>query len=128
MADFNDLNNLNATPDYTSSFDPADVQANKVMGVLAYLSWLVLIPLFAARNSPFARFHCNQGIVLALAEVLAGVILGIARRLPLIGWVFRLVGILASVAWIVLAVIGILNALNGRAKELPLIGGINILG
>ena len=128
MADFNDLNNLNATPDYTSSFDPADVQANKVMGVLAYLSWLVLIPLFAARNSPFARFHCNQGIVLALAEVLAGVILGIGRRLPLIGWAFRLVGGLASVAWIVLAVIGILNALNGRAKELPLIGGIKILG
>ena len=128
MADFNDLNNLNATPDYTSSFDPADVQANKVMGVLAYLSWLVLIPLFAARNSPFARFHCNQGIVLALAEVLAGVILGIARRLPLIGWAFRLVGGLASIAWIVLAVIGILNALNGRAKELPLIGGIKILG
>ena len=128
MADFNDLNNLNATPDYTSSFDPADVQANKVMGVLAYLSWLVLIPLFAARNSPFARFHCNQGIVLALAEVVAGVILGIARRLPLIGWVFRLVGGLASIAWIVLAVIGILNALNGRAKELPLIGGIKILG
>ena len=128
MADFNDLNNLNATPDYTTSFDPADVQSNKVMGVLAYLSWLVLIPLFAARNSPFARFHCNQGIVLALAEVLAGVILGIARHLPLIGWVFRLVGGLASVAWIVLAVIGILNALNGRAKELPLIGGIKILG
>ena len=128
MADFNDLNNLNETPDYTASFDPADVQSNKVMGVLAYLSWLVLIPLFAARNSPFARFHCNQGIVLALAEVVAGVILGIGRRLPLIGWVFRLVGILASVAWIVLAVIGILNALNGRAKELPIIGGIKILG
>ena len=128
MADFNDLNTLNATPDYTASLDPADVPAHKVMGVLAYLSWLVLIPLFAARNSPFARFHCNQGIVLALAEVLAGVILGIGRRLPLIGWAFRLVGILASVAWIVLAVIGILNALNGRAKELPLIGGIKILG
>ena len=128
MADFNDLNNLNATPDYTASFDPADVQSNKVMGVLAYLSWLVLIPLFAARNSPFARFHCNQGIVLALAEAVAGIILGIARRLPLIGWVFRLVGGLASIAWIVLAVIGILNALNGRAKELPLIGGIKILG
>ena len=128
MADFNDLNNLNETPDYTSSFDPADVQNNKVMGVLSYLGILVLIPLLAARNSPFARFHCNQGIVLALAEVLAGIVLGIARSLPLIGWIFRLVGGLASVLWIVLAVIGILNAINGRAKELPVIGGIKILG
>ena len=128
MADFNDLNNLNETPDYTSSFDPADVQNNKVMGVLSYLGILVLIPLFAAKNSPFARFHCNQGIVLALAEVLAGIVLGIARNLPLIGWIFRLVGGLASILWIVLAVIGIVNAINGRAKELPIIGGIKILG
>ena len=128
MADFNDLNNLNATPDYTSSFDPADVQSNKVMGVLSYLGILVLIPLFAAKNSPFARFHCNQGIVLALAEVLAGIVLGIGRSLPLIGWIFRLLGGLASILWIVLAVIGIVNAVNGRAKELPIIGGIKILG
>ena len=128
MADFNDLNNLNSTPDYTSSFDPADVQNNKVMGVLSYLGILVLIPLLAARNSPFARFHCNQGIVLALAEVVAGVVLGIGRRMLLVGWIFRLVGSLASILWIVLAVIGILNAINGRAKELPVIGGIKILG
>ena len=128
MADFNDLNNLNETPDYTSSFDPADVQSNKVMGVLSYLGILVLIPLFAAKNSPFARFHCNQGIVLALAEVLAGIVLGIGRSLPLIGWIFRLLGGLASILWIVLAVIGIVNAVNGRAKELPIIGGIKILG
>ena len=123
-----DINNFNETPDYTTSFDPADVQANKPMGVLAYLGILVLIPLFAAKNSPFARFHCNQGIVLALAEVLAGIVLGIGRNLPLIGWIFRLVGSLASVLWIVLAVIGIVNAINGRAKELPIIGGIKILG
>ena len=128
MADFNDLNNLNATPDHTASYDPADVQNNKVMGVLSYLGILVLIPLLAARNSPFARFHCNQGIVLALAEVVAGVVLGIGRRMLLVGWIFRLVGSLASILWIVLAVIGILNAINGRAKELPVIGGIKILG
>ena len=128
MADFNDLNNLNETPDYTSSFDPADVQANKAMGVLSYLGILVLIPLLAAKNSPFARFHCNQGIVLALAEALAGIVLGIGRKLPLIGWIFRLAGGLASVLWIVLAVIGIINAVNGQAKELPVIGGIKILG
>ena len=122
-----DINNFNETPDYTTSFDPADVQANKPMGVLAYLGILVLIPLFAAKNSPFARFHCNQGIVLALAEVLAGIVLGIGRKLPLIGWIFRLVGSLASVLWIVLAVIGIVNAINGRAKELPIVGGFQIL-
>ena len=47
----------------------SDVQENKVMGILAYLSFLVLIPLFAARESPFARFHTNQGLVLAIGEI-----------------------------------------------------------
>ena len=61
------------------------------------------------------------------AEVLAGIVLGIGRNLPLIGWIFRLVGSLASVLWIVLAVIGIVNAINGRAKELPIVGGFQIL-
>jgi len=44
------------------------------MAILAYLTWLVLIPLFAAKESKFARFHCNQGIVLAVAEIIAVIV------------------------------------------------------
>ena len=122
-----DLNHLNDTPDYTASFDQNDVQSNKIMGVLAYLGLLVLIPLFAAKNSPFARFHCNQGIVLAVAEVVVSIAFRILRKLPLIGWIFGVIAVLASLAMFVLAVLGIINAANGRAKELPLIGNVQIL-
>ena len=45
------------TADTTLQFDPSDVEKNKVMGVLAYLGILVLIPILAAKESPFARFH-----------------------------------------------------------------------
>ncbi len=122
-----DINNLNETPDYTSSFDPADVQNNRVMGVLSYLGILVLIPLFAAKESPFARFHCNQGIVLAVAEVVVSIAFRILRKLPLIGWIFSIIAALAGIGMFVLAVIGIINAANGRAKELPIIGGFQII-
>ena len=40
----------------------ADVQNNKVMAVLAYIGLLVLIPIFAAKDSKFARFHSGQGL------------------------------------------------------------------
>ena len=56
------------TPDTTSEFDQNDIQSNKVMAVLAYLGILVLVPLFAARESRFARFHTNQGLILAIAQ------------------------------------------------------------
>ena len=47
----------------------SDAQQNKVMGILAYLSWLVIVPLLAAKESPFARYHTNQGLVLAIVEI-----------------------------------------------------------
>ena len=97
------------------------------MAILAYLSWLVLIPLFAAKDSKFARFHCNQGLVLAIAEIIAWVVFGLLSKLPLIGWLFAIVEWLISLCCFVLLVIGILNAVNGRAKELPLIGSFRIL-
>ena len=97
-------------------------------GVLLLLAGiLVLIPLFVAKESPFARFHCNQGIVLALAEVVLSLAAKIFGRLPLIGWIIKLVAGLGGIALLVFAIMGIINAINGRAKELPLVGGIRIL-
>lgn len=128
MADLNStLKDFNNTKDYTEEYDPKDIEQNKLMAVLAYLSWLVLIPLFAAKESKFARFHCNQGIVLAVVEIAVWVVFGILRHLPLIGWLFAIVEGLISLVCFIFAVIGIINAVNGKAKELPFIGGFRIL-
>ncbi len=112
---FNELNN---TADTTAEYDAQDIEKNKVMAVLAYI--IFLIPLLAAKDSKFARFHTNQGLVLFIGAILSSVIAAI----PLIGWI---IAPIAGLAITVLAIIGILNALNGRAKELPLIGKFKIL-
>ena len=110
--------NLNNTKDTTDQFDKDDIEKNKVMGVLAYI--LFFIPLLAAKDSPFARYHANQGLVLFLAAILSSVILII----PILGWI---IAPILSIVITVLAVIGIINALNGKAKELPIIGKFKIL-
>lgn len=125
------LQSLNNTADSTSAFDPADIQQNKAMGILAYLGILVLIPIFACKGSRFARFHSNQGLVLLLAcvaynivyGIINAILLAISWRLAFIGTILSLVGIV----FLVLAIIGIVNVCNGRAKELPLIGKIKLL-
>ena len=119
--------NLNNTADTTAEFDAQDIQNNKAMAILAYLSWLVLIPLFAAKESKFARFHCNQGIVLAVAEIIAVIVLSILDGLPLIGWIFSIAGSLLGLVCLLFAVLGIINAANGKAKELSIIGKFKIL-
>lgn len=103
-----------------------------VMGVLAYLWLLVLVPIFAAKDSPFARYHANQGLVLAIAEVAYWILTAILNAIFwAISW--RIAAILSTVFWLislvflVLAVIGIVNVVGGKQKPLPVIGGITIL-
>ena len=101
------------------------------MAILAYFGILVLIPIFAAKESKFARFHSNQGLVLCIAAILYGVAYSILSAVILaISWrlyfVISLLG-LVGVVFAVLAVIGIINAANGKAKELPVIGKFKIL-
>ncbi|MCQ2456925.1 MAG: zinc ribbon domain-containing protein [Clostridia bacterium] len=128
MADFNDkLNELNNTKDTTDQFDKNDIEQNKVMAILAYLSWLVLIPIFAAKDSKFARFHVNQGLVLAIAEIVFAVIMGILVKIPFIGWIFGILGGLVELVCLILLFLGIMNASNGRAKELPIVGSFKLL-
>ena len=109
-----------------------DAQDNKAMGILAYLGILVLVPIFAAKESPFARFHANQGLVLLIAEaaygivvaILSAIFLAISLRLWLV--INTILGIL-WIAFAVWAILGIVNAAKGEMKPLPIIGGIKIL-
>ena len=110
--------------------DIQDAQNNKAMAVLAYI--IFLIPLLAAKESKFARYHTNQGLVLFLGSVALSIVYGILTTvLTAISW--RLGLAVGGILWLVflvptiLAVIGIINAVNGKMKPLPVIGGITIL-
>lgn len=108
-----------AAPDAEDDPDLADAKNNKLMGILAYLGILVLIPLFAAKESKFVRFHTNQGLILLILLV----VVYILGKIPGIS---ALVAIL-DVVLFVYAVIGIYNVVKGQMKELPLIGKFRII-
>ncbi len=132
----NKLSKLNDTADITAEFDPKDIEQNKVMALLSYLGILVLVPLFAAKESKFARFHAGQGLNLLIAlvawEIVHRVLMAVFRAilLPDAWRIYSLLGTILSLVYIVftiLAIIGIVNALNGKAKELPVVGKYKLL-
>ncbi len=108
------------TPDTTAEYTQEDINANKIFAILAYFGLLFLVPLLAAPNSKFAKFHANQGLVLFISCLILGVICAI----PFIGWI---VGSIGEIIVVVLAIMGIINAAQGQAKELPIIGKFKIL-
>ena len=103
-----------AKEDDDDVYDEADIKNNKVMAILAYLGILVLIPLFAAKESKFARFHTNQGLILFIIALVCSA----CAKIKLIGWVFGFV----DLAVFIFAIMGIIYACKGECKELPIIG------
>ena len=120
----NATNFVNNVADETAQMDPQDIANNKVLSLFSYIGIFVLIPLLAAKDSKYARFHANQGIVLLITELIIGVVNVILAFIPILGPIISWV---LSVVTLVFAIMGIVNAVTGKAKELPLIGKIKIL-
>lgn len=89
--------------------DP-DVEKNKNMAALSYIWILCLVPLLLKKDSKFAQFHAKQGLVLFIIELIAGLLV----------W-FPLFGQLLMLALIVIAVMGVIKALNGEWWKMPII-------
>ncbi|MEE0859711.1 MAG: hypothetical protein U0M12_09660 [Acutalibacteraceae bacterium] len=121
-------------------FPPEDIAGNKTMCVLAYIPFLFLFPMLTCKNSRFVRFHCNQGIVLTIFTIVFTILLFIlgfvtgflgafmsASVEALFMCLYTLLYLGLVIGYYIYFILGVYNAVKGRAKKLPLIGGIKIL-
>lgn len=133
------------TADTTGEYDKKDIEDNKVMAMLSYFGPLVFIPMFVKKDSKFCRFHAGQGLTLFLVDVAYGIVNAVLTAILKAifpyqwtswitysrGFVYNALTTVLSLIWIpigILAILGLINALNGKAKQLPIIGKIDILG
>ncbi|MDD4777936.1 MAG: hypothetical protein PHV53_06560 [Fermentimonas sp.] len=90
----------------------------KNIAIISYLTVIGLVIAFVMNNEkkePFALFHIRQ----SLGIVLTSVALGIVNIIPILGWIISIVGFFVLLyMWIV----GLLNAVNGKEKVVPIIG------
>lgn len=77
------------------------------LAALSYLWVLCLVPLLGSKDE-FVKFHAKQGFVLFIIEV----------GLALVGWI-PVIGWLASLIVAIVAIIGLIKALNGEKWEIP---------
>lgn len=131
------------TEDTTSEYDPADIQANRGIAWLSYMGPLVFIPMFVRKDSKYTQFHVRQGFTLFaiyvaywILNILLNLIKvettkslwGIPYTVKVTPWPITVILALIGIFFAVLSIIGIINAATGKAKKLPLIGNIDVLG
>jgi len=94
-------------------------QKNTAMAIIAYI--LFFIPLLTgdAKKDDFVNYHTKQGLVLFIVSAIVYVL-----QMILIYnfWRLAIIFQLLSLAILVLAIIGIVNAASGKKQPLPLIG------
>ena len=83
-----------------------------------------------AKKDPQIQFHANQGTVFLIAALIYGIIFTILMTIvtvifsliPVIGpIIITIIGLLRFVP-LIFAIIGVLNAIQEKEKELPIIG------
>lgn len=100
-----------------SSTNPKDIEENKVIAAIGYLGILCVLPLFMKKESPFAQFHGKQGLVLFVVWIA----LSFINIIPFLG---QLIWVLGSLVLLVVMIIGIMNALQGKMWEMPILGDL----
>ena len=96
--------------------------APSTAAIICYLTWIgLLVAVIASdKNDPFLKHHLNNAIILMISSV----VVGIVAVIPFIGWIVSIAG---EIFVFVCFIMGIIGAINGEYKELPLIGQFKIL-
>jgi uncharacterized membrane protein len=91
---------------------------NTGMAVVAYI--VFFIPLLTeAKKDPFVKYHVRQGLSLFITAVVVWIVNYILVYIPIIG---LMLSWLLSLFLLILLIIGIMNAVGGKKKPLPVIG------
>lgn len=91
---------------------------NNTIAIISYLTLIGLIVAFVMNNEKkdaFSSFHIRQSLGLGIT----GMALSIIAIIPILGWIVYFVGIFLLIfMWIM----GVMNAINGKEKPLPILG------
>lgn len=115
------------------SIEAADFINEKLLAVISYFGFF-WVSLFPKHDTKFTRYHANQGLVLAIMTLAFELFLQIFifpfnafNAFAALQVVSIIVTILRFLVPAFFILIGVLNALNGAAKPLLLIGKIRII-
>ena len=108
------------------NFSTEDMARNRVWAALGYL--VFFLPLIKCKNSPLGRYCANQGLLLLIVHVLVRALFSVFGGIPVIGWLFDLVGGLCGFALLLVGVLCMVQLLsNDRVCRLPYIGEIKLI-
>jgi uncharacterized membrane protein len=101
---------------------PGSAGEDRTAAVLCYITiigFVVAIILHSNRKTQLGSFHLRQALGLLLSGFAFGIAAIVLTFIPFIGWLAVMVG---WISLLVLVIIGLLGAINGQQKPVPVLG------
>lgn len=110
-----------APPTYVSS----PVDDGKTVAIVSYLSiigWIIAYVMFGSNKTSLGAYHLRQAIALFIIALATWVLQILFLFIPFIGWLIGILLVFVYIGLFVLWVMGLIAAINGEEKPMPIIG------
>jgi uncharacterized membrane protein len=118
----NDINQAPQGQPAAASTLPKEVEEGRTFAILSYALSLIALPFFLVplimRNNEFSLYHAKQCLLLWLA----GIVVSVAAAPLMLICVGVILVPAAGIFLLVLGIMGLINAIKGEQKPVPLVG------
>jgi uncharacterized membrane protein len=110
--------------DTTSSNAPLDSATNedRTVAIVSYLTligFIIAVIMHGTKKTRLGAYHLRQSLGLMLSSIAVAIASAMLAFIPFVGW---LAGVAAWFGLLVLWVMGLLAAINGEQKPVPVLG------
>ena len=102
----------------TEEYDPSEIESQKGMAIVAYLlCFLFFLPIVSNKESLYAKKVANQSLTMLIYTLVNNILIG--KVLIKIPFLSALIYYAVGLALVVLLILKIVDAVNGKVRNLP---------
>lgn len=111
--------------DHTAEFDPADISANKVAAMAAYVLGIpgLIIAALLAKDSAYTGFHVRQSLKISIVNMLLALITAVLCWTVIV----PIIGCICVLIMTVVKIICFVQVCGGKAKDAPIVSSLGFL-
>lgn len=93
-----------------------------IISYITFIGWIVSYVMYSNNKSQLAIYHIRQSLGLFITGFALYIVMFIFLFIPILGWIISIIIWVCLVALFVLWIFGLVSAINGQEKPVPVIG------
>lgn len=98
---------------------PMDGKTIAIISYITIIGWIIAYIQFGKNKSSLVAFHLRQSLFIMLCALCVQIVY---RFMPYLGWTISSLFSLSMLGFLVLWIIGLIGAINGEEKAVPILG------